>query len=239
MPECLVFLLPFLLVLNFCFFSFFGSFFKKIKYAIIPLAALFFSWNIYASIFALHIFNKQSFETNLNQINVMSYNVRLLNLYKWNKDTNTRRKIIEMFAEQNPTVLCLQEFYNGNDSIGVNNIQDIMDACQYKYFATCDINTTKRGKWGCVVFSHLPIVKMQNHDIDVYGNNLLQQVDILLKNETIHLFNVHLKSNRFTSNESDAIMNIEKVQLKENSIHIFKKTEKERNRSRIRSCFSF
>ncbi len=221
----LSFFAPVFAVLN-LFFLFVWLIFKKFKYSLIPLVALILSWNIYASIFALNLFKKQSIETNLNRINVMSYNVRLLNLYNWNKEPDTRKKIIKMFAKYSPTVLCLQEFYNGNDSVGFNNIQEIMESCGYKYFATCDIFSTKRGKWGNVVFSHLPIIKKQNHDIDVYGNNLLQQVDILWKNQTIHIFNVHLKSNRFTSNESDAINNPEKNQLKENSLNIFKKLRK-------------
>lgn len=199
---------------------------RKYLLALIPFIALILSWNIYSSLFGLNFFQKHSFEKSINAISVMSYNVRLLNLYNWNRDKNTREKIISLFKKYNPTILCLQEFYNGNDSIGVNNISEIMKICDYKYFATCYINTNKRGNWGSIVFSHIPIVNTHNYDIDVYGNNLLQQVDFIFKNEKISIFNVHLKSNKFSSTETEAIVNSEKENLKMQSWNIFRKLEK-------------
>ncbi|MBL7766099.1 MAG: endonuclease/exonuclease/phosphatase family protein [Chitinophagaceae bacterium] len=135
----------------------------------------------------------------------MSYNIRLLDLYNWSKRKETRDEIIAYLKKKNPSVLCLQEFYTGNDSIGFNNVKDIMDACQFKYYASCYVNNNRRGHWGSIVFSKCPIVKSMNHDIDVVGSNQLQQVDIALGKDTFSVYNVHLKSNRFTKQENEMV----------------------------------
>ncbi|MBK6331277.1 MAG: endonuclease/exonuclease/phosphatase family protein [Bacteroidetes bacterium] len=196
----------------------------------IPLLALIFSWKVYSVTIGGHLFSSQHFEKTPNSFSLLSYNVRLLDLYNWSGQKNTRELMIQFFAKQNPTILCLQEFYTGNDSVGKNNIRDIANACHYEYWANCIINENKRGKWGCVIFSHLPIVKSQNHDIDVFGNNLLQQVDVLFQKETISIFNIHLKSNKFSAEEADLIVNGEQVNLSEQTTSktklIYQKLEK-------------
>ena len=222
-------LVPFLAICNFGILLFW-LFLKKYVYVLIPLSAIIFSWKIFSVTFAGHVFKQQIFEKDKNTFTVMSYNVRLLDLYNWSKVTGTREKMIEFFGEQNPTVLCLQEFYNGNDSIGKNNIKDIKQKCNYKYVAVCNINVNKRGAWGSVIFSHIPIIKKENHDIDLYGNNLLQQVDVLFLKDTISIFNIHLKSNKFSAEESDMIVKNEHVDLNKNTSSktkaIYQKLEK-------------
>lgn len=220
---------PFLAIVNIGFLVWW-LLFKKYYFTAIPFIALVFSWKIYSVTIARHLLKKQQFEKSDSSFTLMSYNVRLLDLYKWSGNPDTRNKMIDFFAEQNPTVLCLQEFYTGNDSVGKDNIKDIIERCHFKYYASCDINVNKRGRWGSVIFSHLPIVKKQNHDIDVFGSNMLQQVDLLFQKETISVYNIHLKSNRFTTEESDLIVKNEEVGLDEKTTdktkRIYQKLEK-------------
>jgi endonuclease/exonuclease/phosphatase family metal-dependent hydrolase len=131
--------------------------------------------------------------------------VRLLDFYHWNKDKDSREKIIRFFKEKNPDILCLQEFYSKNDINGVNNLEDIKNACGYDYVAECNMQVTKRGKWGSVIFSHLPIVFADNYDIDLQGANLLQHVKIKHQSDTINIFNLHLKSNKLSKPEAGLV----------------------------------
>lgn len=178
---------------------------RKWLYCLIPIASFIISWNVFSVAFGGHFFSKQSFEKTDSTFTLMSYNVRLLDLYKWSKEKDTRERMLHFLKEQNPTVLCIQEFYNGNDSIGVNNIKSIQDSCNYPYYAECNLNVNKRGKWGSIIFSHLPIVSTENHDIDVSGSNMLQQANIAFQKDTFSVFNIHLKSNRFTLSESELV----------------------------------
>lgn len=175
---------------------------RKYYFILIPLLAFVLSWRVYSVAYGGKINQVQDFKHDSNRFSVMSYNVRLLDLYNWSGKKETRRNILSYIKQKNPTVLCLQEFYTGNDSIGINNIKAIQDSCDYAYFADCNVNVNKRGKWGNIIFSHEPILSNINHDVDVIGNNMLQETTLKLHDDTITLFNIHLKSNKFSKDET-------------------------------------
>ena len=187
------------------FFIFFWLFSRKFFYLIIPVVSIIFSWNVYSVCFGLHPSAVQTFEHTKNSFTVMSYNVRLLDLYHWNEDKQTRHRMISFLKKKNPSVLCLQEFYTGNSPKALDNIKAIQDACGYEYVSECNMHESKRGKWGNIIFSHLPLIAGSNIEIDVQGNNLLQKTDVVLDQDTFTVFNLHLKSNRFTKREADLV----------------------------------
>jgi endonuclease/exonuclease/phosphatase family metal-dependent hydrolase len=198
------FIAPVLCIINIGF-IFFWLFSRKFLFILIPAFALFFSWKVFSVLVGGHFLEKQDTQKASNRFSVMTYNVRLLDLYHWSGKKETRQNLIQFIKEKNPSVLCLQEFYTGNDSVGYDNIGEISDSCDYEYHAVCNLNINKRGKWGSVIFSHLPIVEATNHDIDVHGSNMLQQANISLAGDTFSIFNIHLKSNKFSSNETDLV----------------------------------
>lgn len=200
----LAYVTPVFVLIN-IFFIFFWLSARKYYFILIPFFSLAFTWSIWSGLFASHFFASQDFSKGKGKFTVMSYNIRLLDLYKWSGKKDTRKKIIDFLKKQDADILCLQEFYTGNDSIGFDNISEIKYACGYPYASMCDVNVNKRGRWGSVVFSKQPIVKIINHDIDVVGSNKLQQVDINLQDDTISIFNIHLKSNKFSSQESQFV----------------------------------
>jgi endonuclease/exonuclease/phosphatase family metal-dependent hydrolase len=202
----LSFLTPVFAVINFAFILFW-IFTKKFWFVSIPLVAFFLSWGVVSVTVGGHFWPSNELKQNDSSFTLMSYNVRLLDLYNWSGDKSTRKKMLDFIKEKKSSVLCLQEFYSGNDSVGIDNIKAISDSCNYPYYAECAINENKRGKWGSIIFSKLPIVKSINHDIDVAGSNLLQEVQLKFKNDTFSIFNVHLKSNKFSSQETDLVAN--------------------------------
>ena len=48
---------------------------------------------------------------NLDELKVMSYNVRLFDLYNWTENEKTRDLIIQQIKDANPDVICFQEYY--------------------------------------------------------------------------------------------------------------------------------
>jgi endonuclease/exonuclease/phosphatase family metal-dependent hydrolase len=195
-------LAPVLVMINLIF-IFIWIFSKKYFYILLPLLVIWFSWDIFSVCIGGNFSAQQDFSKAKNNFTVLSYNVRLLDLYNWSHDKNTHHKLIQFFKERNPDVLCLQEFYSNNDSGGVNNIKAIQDSCHYQYVAECNMVVTKRGKWGSVIFSHYPLVNAQNYEIDIHGDNLLQKADFVFGMDTFTVFNTHLKSNRFNRKESE------------------------------------
>jgi endonuclease/exonuclease/phosphatase family metal-dependent hydrolase len=197
-------LIPVFVLIN-IFFILFWIITQKFLYLLVPFMALLIAWPVYRVSIAVNMNMEQDNQSGEERFSMLSYNVRLLDLYKWNSDKDTRDKMIAYFKKKNPTILCLQEFYSANNSKGINNIEAIQQACGYTYVSECNMHVTKRGKWGSVIFSHLPIVSSENYEIDVQGSNLLQRVDVVKNADTISVFNVHLKSNRFTNTESDLV----------------------------------
>lgn len=191
---------------------------KKFFYIIIPVLVIWLSWDVFSVCVAGNFSAKQDFSKSKNNFSVLSYNVRLLDLYHWNDDKNTRAQMIDFFKSKNASVLCLQEFYSSNDSVGINNIKAIKEACHYEYIAECNTHVLKRGKWGSIIFSHLPIVNPKNFEIDVQGSNLLQKVDIAIQKDTITIFNVHLKSNKFSAKEAALVNKTELPSITDSTV---------------------
>jgi len=200
----LAYLTPVMVLVNIGFFVFW-LLTRKFYFTLIPVLSLLLTWSVWTTYIGFNPLVKQDLQRSDSSFTFMSYNVRLLDLYKWSGKQETRADMIQFFRQKNCDVLCLQEFYTGNDSVGFDNISAIKYACNYPYVAMCDVNTNKRGRWGSVIFSKWPIIKTIDHDIDVRGSNLLQQADVVVRRDTVSLFNIHLKSNRFTSTESDLV----------------------------------
>lgn len=200
----LTYLVPIFTLFN-LFFIVFWFLTKKYYFILIPVLAIMCCWNIISVMFGGHIWRSKKAETPDHHFSVMSYNVRLLDLYHWSGEKDTRKKMIDFIKQTQADVLCLQEFYSGGSQKGVNNIKDIQTQCGYPYYADCVMNSNKRGIWGSIIFSRLPIVWHKNHDIDVEGSNLLQEVCLTHKKDTFTVYNIHLKSNKFTSDESDLV----------------------------------
>jgi endonuclease/exonuclease/phosphatase family metal-dependent hydrolase len=182
---------------------------RKYLIALIPLAALLISWRIYSVVLAINI-PATIAQSASKGFSVMSYNVRLLNLYGWSGKKDTRGDMIRYFQKENPSILCLQEFYSNNaksvnESKGMNNRDAIKEACGYEYMAECNMYVTNRGKWGSILFSHYPILTAENIEINIQGNNLIQKAEIQVADDTISVYNIHLTSNRFSEKETGLV----------------------------------
>jgi hypothetical protein len=89
---------------------------------------------------------------------VMSYNVRLFDLYNWNNNAQTRNEIFDVIAFENADILCTQEFFKADD--GFFDTKDTLmrsfgySGCHEEY-----THHTKRGHhFGIATFSSYPIV---------------------------------------------------------------------------------
>ena len=54
-----------------------------------------------------------------SKLKVMSFNVRLFDLYNWSHNEETKSKIISFIKNENPDILCFQEYYydSNNDFV--------------------------------------------------------------------------------------------------------------------------
>jgi endonuclease/exonuclease/phosphatase family metal-dependent hydrolase len=116
-----------------------------------------------------------------NTLNVLSYNVRLFNAYEKVPNNGATEIISEILAEENPDVVCIQEYYKPN------NIDFSGYKYQYIHFKS------ERAKLGHAILSKYPIINTGAFDFEETYNNTIY-ADIVKGNDTLRIYNVHLQS---------------------------------------------
>lgn len=179
--------LPLLLIINFLFFVYWLLQLKRQAFysGIVLLIGITF----------INKFYKLS-ETNLpkseDDFTIMSYNVRLFNLYEWLPKKDVPEQITQMVIKENPDILCIQEFSP------VNAID--FSQFNHKYI---DING-KKNKYGQAIYSKFPIL---NKGVISFPNssNKVIFADIKRKQDTIRVYSMHLQSVKISTEIQDNI----------------------------------
>ena len=181
---------PFLLILNLLFSIFWIS--RKSKLFLISLICILVGFNFITRICQITVFeNKKT--ANENKIKIMSYNVRVFDLWHWSDDKQIANKIFGFIKKNKPEILCMQEFYS-KEGMGKNARDSILKAGSFKYF---NISGNTKGKrvinYGVATFSCFPIVasgKVQTSD----NNNYCIFSDLKINDKIVRVYNLHLAS---------------------------------------------
>ena len=123
-----------------------------------------------------------------SDLKVMSYNVRLFNLYNWTEEDNIPSKINAFIEVKKPDVLSIQEYASH---------KDIEKTYKHQYIKWA----SKAKKTGQAIFSNYPIVKRGSFDFEESGNNAIY-VDIVKNEDTLRVYNVHLESLKLSKEET-------------------------------------
>ncbi|KOS07908.1 endonuclease [Flavobacterium akiainvivens] len=127
----------------------------------------------------LYRFSSKDREPVSGDFTLMSYNVRLFNLYNWLPDTDIAKKIPAFVKEQNPDVLCLQEY----NKVGNNSFS------QYKH----SFIYTPDKQSGQAIYSRFPIIGTGDIQFPGSANNVVY-ADIKKGKDTIRVYSMHLQS---------------------------------------------
>jgi endonuclease/exonuclease/phosphatase family metal-dependent hydrolase len=129
---------------------------------------------------------------------VMSYNVRLFNLFDWIKERNVGDDILTFINEKNPDILCIQE-YSENAKV---------DLRIYKYKAV--FMEGIHIKTGQAIFSKYPIFNQGDFKIPEAGNNVIY-ADIRKGQDTIRVYNIHLQSIKISPDVSEMQQHVDAI----------------------------
>ncbi len=145
---------------------------------------------------------------------VMSYNVRLFNLFDWIPDRKVGDTILSFINEQNPDILCIQE-YSENAKV---------DLRVYKYKAI--FMEGKNIKTGQAIFSKFPIFNQGDFKIPTAGNNIIY-ADVRKGKDTLRVYNIHLQSIKISPDVNEISENVDAINQSK-SVQVF---------ARIRDAF--
>ena len=137
-----------------------------------------------------------------NTIRVMSYNVRLFDMYKWvHEDLDeSKNAFLSLFKTQAPDVLCLQEYIEDNRPSPHISVKDIKGAGGFSYMTQTVTVQSRNANFGLAIFSKYPIVNKGELKVTDKDMSCIY-IDILKKQDTIRVYNTHLKSIRFQQDE--------------------------------------
>jgi endonuclease/exonuclease/phosphatase family metal-dependent hydrolase len=204
---------PILLIINLLFFVYWLV--KLKKQFILSLFVLLIGYNQVLSFFKL---SDNIERVSPDTISVMSYNVRLFNLYNW-IDSDVENDMISFIDSQEPDVINMQEYRSSE--------RFLLDNYQHQHFSLSDGKTS----YGLATFSKLPIV---NQGIIMSDNmsTIAIFIDIKKYSDTLRFYNIHLQSFKleseleiFDEQNSDKILNIfdNTFKIQENQSNIISK----------------
>jgi endonuclease/exonuclease/phosphatase family metal-dependent hydrolase len=140
-------------------------------------------------------FNHKTTNYSGSKIKVMSYNVRLFDVYNWENHKENKKEIFNYIYRENPDIICIQEFYNNKKMYGFESVNKIINHTKAKYHYVANI---KKGfaEFGIATFTKYEIVN--KGEFRFRGkSNVSIFTDILINNDTVRVYNLHLESNRF------------------------------------------
>lgn len=175
-------------------------------FGLLPLFALVLSWPFTQSTFALSQHEGSSDDSGLK---IMTWNVKNFDLYNWNLNEQTREQMMALIDEQQPDVLCLQEFYTNNQLFP--NLEYLRDSLGYPYVyfvPSVDLKKTPKTKlqktlwqsgelhqqWGVATFSRYPITDGGTIDFENSLTNECIYTDLDINEHSLRIYNVHFQS---------------------------------------------
>ncbi|HMK06264.1 MAG TPA: endonuclease/exonuclease/phosphatase family protein [Flavobacterium sp.] len=191
--SVLTLVLPLFLILNALFFIYWLIQFKRQIFlsALVLLTGITFINKFYK-------FSSSNIPESENDFVVMSYNVRLFNLFEWLPDADVPKEIQTFINEKNPDILCIQEFSYAAD------IDLKVYPHRYIFMQGNKIRT------GQAIFSKFPIIDEGNLVFPKSNNNVIF-ADIKKGKDIIRVYNMHLQSIKISPDVNEISENIDDI----------------------------
>lgn len=185
---------PYLLFLN-LFFIAFWLFLGKKQFLLSVITIII----GYHSLFSFIQINIKNENVPQEKLKVMSYNVRLFDLYNWGNNWSynkeNRDNIFYLLGKENPDIVCFQEYFY-DDSKKFATTDTLPNVLNAKFY---HINLNKHNRhhhFGIATYSKHPIINKGQLRFKNTGNLCIYS-DIVVKKDTIRIYNCHLESIRF------------------------------------------
>ncbi len=196
-PQFFGIVYPYLLVVNLVITILWAI--KRKWVFLLPLVVILTGINHLTALFSFNYFEKEVV-AKTTSLKVVSFNVRLFDLYNWSKNKNTRDKIIRYLKDLNADVICFQEYYDDKTN-EFETTSRILKFPKMKYYKIAPTYVAKdMYRFGIATFSKYPITKSGEITFKNSQNNAIW-TDLLVSGDTIRVYNIHLQSNHFDTDD--------------------------------------
>jgi endonuclease/exonuclease/phosphatase family metal-dependent hydrolase len=141
-------------------------------------------------------FSAKDYPEEEKDFTVMSYNVRLFNVFKWFDRDDVPENIRGFINDKNPDILCIQEYSNSGD------IDLKVYPHRYIFMDGKQIKTAQ------AIFSKFPIID-QGNIFFPNSNNIVVFADIKKGKDIIRVYNMHLQSIKISPDVDEINENID------------------------------
>ncbi len=181
------------------------------KYFVPLLIALpFILWGLF--VFSRYMDFTSLFKSNAckakKEINVLSFNVRLFDVYSWKTNHPYRQKMLDFIIQQKPDIACFQEYYyQSNQKYPTTSVllSGLNTTYIHEYYP---IVNRKTDYFGIATITKFPIVFKGN--ILFQGtSNMCIYTDVLINKDTVRIYNMHLESVRLATEDYALLSSIE------------------------------
>jgi len=176
---------------------------RKSPRLIIPLIVLALSWNQWNNVFRLS--GEKAPEDLSTPVKVMSFNTRMFDYYEWSGMEETPESIYDFIREENPDIICFQEYFTSNKKEGFhpNQTKARFRALGYRHIEYRFDNGRGTG-YGIATFSKFPIINKGSLPFGE-SRNMAIFSDVNIDGKVIRIFNNHLESIGFKENDFNVI----------------------------------
>lgn len=195
-PIIMIFTLIFLLIWTF----------RKSRWALVVLGVILIGGKLHLRTVSLP-FGTEEVPENAEPFTILSYNVRLFDLYNWTLDeeNSNRDAIFKYLQEKDADVVCLQEFYHQDKPTPFPTRDTLVTILNTKYYHERYSHKLKgRQNFGIAMFSRFPMIARGDimfEDPENKDNNYCIYADIVKGNDTLRVYNVHLQSIKFQKDD--------------------------------------
>lgn len=178
-------------------------------------------WRVVQPSIGLNVFNNKIDDNISGGLKIMSWNVHLFDLGYWTRDNTTTARILKLISDENPDILCMQEYFRDarnekepytdlimKSGFGYNSFS-LVDTW-YKTYMTSNADENDVVEVGTMIFSKYPIKTIKQYPRKDNGA-LFHVVDVTLDNGKVFtLITLHLTSVQFGEKENEYIDDIKK-----------------------------
>ncbi len=128
-----------------------------------------------------------------HDLKVMSYNIRLFNIYE-ESEKDTHRKMLDILKKEDAGILCLQEYFvRGDPAAGERKLKEGLGGNLQTHFKL--IKSGAASRYGIATITRYPIV-YRGDIVHPGSSSMTIFTDIVVDTDTFRIYNNHLQSFR-------------------------------------------
>ena len=179
--------------------------FKKYKIFFLNIAILLLGFNDLSGWIQFNIVNK---DTDCSSFRVMSYNVKLFDLYNWKQNKAHQKEMLAFIKKQNPDIIAFQEYFHDETVFFADSIAH---ALSMPYYQIIDSRFSHHSShFGQAIYSKYPIKHTEVIKFPQTTNRSFFCDIALPQQKMVRVFCNHLESYRFQKSDYQLVENISK-----------------------------